>query len=216
MALLEKQRSGVGQVVDVALYESMFNLMEAVVPEFDGNGVVREPSGSTVTGIVPTNTYRCRDDRYIVIGGNGDSIFERLMIAADCPQMAGDPRLASNQGRVEHEAEIDAVLAKWCAAEDSATLLQKLEAARVPSGPIYNVRDMLADPHFNARGLFETVEINGEPLKIPALLPRLSRTPGSTRWPGAELGSANAEILEGLLGLDEEKMAELRAAAVIL
>lgn len=216
MALLEKQRSGVGQVVDVALYESMFNLMEAVVPEFDGNGVVREPSGSTVTGIVPTNTYRCRDDRYIVIGGNGDSIFERLMIAADCPQMARDPRLASNQGRVEHEAEIDAVLAQWCAAEDSATLLQKLEAARVPSGPIYNVRDMLADPHFNARGLFETVEINGKPLKIPAILPRLSRTPGSTRWPGAELGSANAEILEGLLGLDEEKMAELRAAAIVL
>ena len=216
MALLEKQRSGIGQVVDVALYESMFNLMEAVVPEFDGNGVVREPSGSTVTGIVPTNTYRCRDDRYIVIGGNGDSIFERLMIAADCPQMARDPRLASNQGRVEHEAEIDAVLAQWCAAEDSATLLQKLEAARVPSGPIYNVRDMLADPHFNARGLFETVEINGKPLKIPAILPRLSRTPGSTRWPGAELGSANAEILEGLLGLDEEKMAELRAAAIVL
>lgn len=216
MALLEKQRSGIGQVVDVALYESMFNLMEAVVPEFDGNGVVREPSGSTVTGIVPTNTYRCRDDRYIVIGGNGDSIFERLMIAADCPQMARDPRLASNQGRVEHEAEIDAVLAQWCAAEDSATLLQKLEAARVPSGPIYNVRDMLADPHFNARGLFETVEINGKPLKIPAILPRLSRTPGSTRWPGAELGSANAEILEGLLGLDEEKMAELRAAEIVL
>jgi crotonobetainyl-CoA:carnitine CoA-transferase CaiB-like acyl-CoA transferase len=190
--------------------------MEAVVPEFDGNGVVRGPSGSTVTGIVPTNTYRCRDSRYIVIGGNGDSIFQRLMIAADEPQLAEDPRLASNQGRVEHEAEIDSVLAAWCAAEDSKVLLEKLDMARVPAGPIYNVEDMLSDPHFNARGLFETVEIDGKPLKIPALLPRLSRTPGSTRWPGADLGSANQEVLGDLLGLDEEQISELRAAAVIL
>ena len=216
MALLEKQRSGNGQVVDVALLESMYNLMEAVVPEYDGNGVIREPSGSTVTGIVPTNTYRCRDDRYIVIGGNGDSIFKRLMIAADQPQLANDPRLSSNQGRVEHEAEIDAVLAAWCAAQDSVSLLQKLEQARVPAGPIYNVADMMQDPHFNARGLFESVEINGETLKIPALVPRLSRTPGSTRWPGADLGSANREVLEGLLGLEPEQLDELRSAAVIL
>jgi crotonobetainyl-CoA:carnitine CoA-transferase CaiB-like acyl-CoA transferase len=216
LALLEKHRSGVGQVIDVALVESMFNLMEAVVPEFDGNGVVREPSGSTVTGIVPTNTYRCKDGKYIVIGGNGDSIFQRLMVAADHPQMAQDPRLASNPGRVEHEAEIDKLLADWCAAQDSAQLLQKLDDARVPAGPIYNVEDMLGDPHFNARGLFERVEIDGEPLKIPALLPRLSRTPGSTRWPGGALGGANREILVDLLGLDEQEMNELRSAAVIL
>lgn len=216
MALIEKQRSGEGQVVDVALVESMFNLMEAVVPEYDGNGVVREPSGSTVTGIVPTNTYRCRDGRYIVIGGNGDSIFKRLMVAAQCPQMAEDPRLASNQGRVEHEAEIDAALAAWCAANDAAALLQKLDEARVPAGPIYNVADMMADPHFNARGLFESVEIDGQPLKIPALVPRLSRTPGETRWPGSALGAANADVLQGLLGLDEGALRELRADGVIL
>ena len=216
MALLEKQRSGRGQVVDVALVESMFNLMEAVVPEYDGNGVVREPSGSTVTGIVPTNTYRCRDGKYIVIGGNGDSIFQRLMVAAGQAQMAEDPRLASNQGRVEHEAEIDAVLASWCAASDSRELLQKLDQARVPAGPIYNVADMLADPHFNARGLFETVQVDGGPLKIPALVPRLSRTPGATRWPGGGLGDANQEILEGLLGLGQAELEELRAEAVIL
>ena len=216
MALLEKQRSGEGQVIDVALVESMFNLMEAVVPEFDGNGVVREPSGSTVTGIVPTNTYRCQDDRFIVIGGNGDSIFQRLMVAVGHPQMADDPRLASNQGRVEHEAEIDTVLGDWCAAHEAAVLLEALDQARVPAGPIYNVEDMLKDPHFNARGLFESVEIDGKPLKIPALVPRLSRTPGSTRWPGGDLGSANHEILEELLGLDERQLKELRAAAVIL
>jgi len=216
MALLEKQSSGKGQVVDIALVESMFNLMEAVVPEFDGNGVVREPSGSTVTGIVPTNTYRCRDARYIVIGGNGDAIFQRLMIAADLKQMAQDPLLASNQGRVEHEAEIDKQLAEWCSAHDSTVVLDKLDKARVPAGPIYNVEDMLNDPHFNARGLFETVEIDGRPLKIPALVPRMSRTPGRTRWPGGDLGSANQEVLGDLLGLDEEQLSELRAAAVIL
>ncbi len=215
MALLEKNRSGAGQVVDVALVESMFNLMEAVVPEFDGNGVVREPSGTTVTGIVPTNTYRCGDGKYVVIGGNGDSIFQRLMVAAGYPEMATDPRLASNPGRVEHEAEIDAALSQWCAAHDSAYLLAQLDQARVPAGPIYNVEDMLNDEHFQARGLFETVEIDGVALKIPALVPRLSRTPGATRWPGGDLGAENQEILGGLLGLSEQQIERLRSSAVI-
>ncbi|TNF89443.1 MAG: CoA transferase [Gammaproteobacteria bacterium] len=216
MALLEKNRSGKGQVVDVALVESMFNLMEAVVPEYDGNGVIREPSGTTVTGIVPTNTYRCGDGKYIVIGGNGDSIFQRLMVVAGRPEMASDPRMATNPGRVEHEAEIDAALAAWCADHESAELLQRLDEARVPAGPIYNVEDMLNDEHFNARGLFESVEIDGQPLKIPALVPRLSRTPGATRWPGGELGAANREVLGELLGLDESRLDELRAAGVIV
>ncbi len=215
LALLEKKRSGEGQVVDVALVESMFNLMEAVVPEYDGNGVIREPSGSTVTGIVPTNTYRCADGKYIVIGGNGDSIFQRLMIAAGYPDMAADPRLATNPGRVEHEAEIDSALSRWCDAHDSGYLLQQLDAARVPAGPIYNVEDMLNDEHFNARGLFEQVEIDGKPLKIPAILPRLSRTPGATRWPGGDLGRENREVLGEMLGLSEQQIEELRAAAVI-
>jgi crotonobetainyl-CoA:carnitine CoA-transferase CaiB-like acyl-CoA transferase len=215
LALLEKNRSGEGQVVDVALVESMFNLMEAVVPEFDANGVVRQPSGSTVTGIVPTNTYRCRDGKYIVIGGNGDSIFKRLMEAAGYPEMAADPRLAANPGRVEHEAEIDAALSSWCAGRDSADLLERLERARVPAGPIYNVEDMLADEHFRERKLFETVEIDGQPLKIPAILPKLSRTPGATRWPGVDLGKDNREVLGDLLGLSEAQLAELKTAAVI-
>ncbi len=216
MALLEKQSSGAGQVIDVALVESMFNLMEAVVPEYDGNGVIREPSGSTVTGIVPTNTYCCRTGKYIVIGGNGDSIFQRLMVAAGHPEMAEDQRLASNPGRVEHEAEIDTVLSQWCAAHDSTYLLDQLDDAKVPAGPIYNVEDMLNDEHFNARGLFETVDIDGQPLKIPALMPRLSRTPGSTRWPGVALGHDNREVLKGLLGLNEQQLKELRSAAVIV
>lgn len=215
LALLEKQHSGSGQVVDVALYESMFNLMEAVIPEYDGAGIVREPSGSTVTGIVPTNTYRCGDGRYIVIGGNGDSIFQRLMTAAGYTQMASDPRLASNAGRVEHEAEIDAALAQWCERNDSQVLLDILDQARVPAGPIYNVKDMIEDRHFNARGMFETVEIDGKPLKIPAIMPKLTRTPGSTRWPGGELGSHNNEVLMDMLGLSGLEMEALKREGVI-
>ncbi|MEM7561715.1 MAG: CaiB/BaiF CoA-transferase family protein [Pseudomonadota bacterium] len=215
MALLEKHKSGKGQVVDVALYESMFNLMEAIIPEYDGAGVVREASGSTLTGIVPTNTYRCADGKYIVIGGNGDSIFQRLMRAAGYPEMAEDERLATNPGRVEHEDEIDQALSAWCQQHESAFLLDTLTEARVPSGPIYNVQDMLADPHFNERKLFETVEINGEPLKIPAIMPKFSRSSGATRWPGAELGSSNDEVLGDLLGVDEVLMNELREQGVI-
>ena len=215
LALLEQKQSGRGQVVDVALYESMFNLMEAVVPEYDGAGVIREPSGSTVTGIVPTNTYRCRDGKFVVIGGNGDSIFQRLMIAADQPEMAQDPRLASNPGRVEHEAEIDGVLSRWCLQNDSLQLLEILDQNKVPAGPIYNVEDMVNDAHFNVRGLFENVEVDGKPLKIPAIMPKLDKTPGRTRWPGPKLGSHNQEVLGGLLGLSVDELKGLSQDGVI-
>jgi crotonobetainyl-CoA:carnitine CoA-transferase CaiB-like acyl-CoA transferase len=215
IALLEQKKSGSGQVVDVALYESMFNLLEAVIPEYDGAGVIREPSGSTVTGIVPTNTYRCRDGKFVVIGGNGDSIFQRLMTAAGYPDMASDPALASNLGRVEHEAEIDLALSGWCAQNDSESILNSLNESRVPGGPIYNVEDMINDEHFNARGLFETVEINGQPLKIPAILPKLNKTPGSTRWPGPTLGEHNKQVLGELLGLSTDAIAKLSDSGVI-
>jgi len=218
LALFERQKhgeNGQGQVVDVALYESMFNLMEAVVPEFDGCGTVREPSGTTVTGIVPTNTYRCNNGKYVVIGGNGDSIFQRLMVAAGEPQMANDPALSNNAGRVKHETKIDNALAKWCASLSSNQVIDILEQARVPCGPIYNVEDMFNDPHFNQRGLFEQVEIDGKALKIPAIMPKLADTPGKTDWPGGEVGSHNNQILGQLLNLDEGKLAELRQQGVI-
>ncbi len=219
LALFEREREGagkdLGQVVDVALYESMFNLMEAVVPEFDGAGVVREPSGTTVTGIVPTNTYRCRNGTYVVIGGNGDSIFRRLMEVAGQPDMAADPRMASNAGRVQCQSEIDSALAAWCAQSDSEQILRALEQARVPAGPIYSVRDMFAEPHFQARGMFEQVEIDGRPLKIPAILPRLADTPGRTDWPGPGLGSHTDEVLRDLLQTSDRELAELRAQGII-
>jgi crotonobetainyl-CoA:carnitine CoA-transferase CaiB-like acyl-CoA transferase len=204
-----------GQIIDVALYEAVFNLLEAVVPEYDGAGVVREPSGSTVTGIVPTNTYRCRDGKYVIIGGNGDSIFRRLMRTAGRADMAEDPRLARNPGRVEHEQEIDDALSAWTATLDSRAVLERLKAARVPAGPIYSVADMLIDPHFQARGLFEQVEVDGESLKIPAIPPKLETTPGCTDWPGPAVGSHNPEIYGNRLGLNEAELERLRREGII-
>ena len=211
LALFERQKSDKGQVVDVALYESVFNLLEGVIPEFDGAGVIREPAGSTVTGIVPTNTYRCADGKFVVIGGNGDSIFKRLMTTAGRPDMADNPAMASNAGRVEHEAEIDSALDSWCRSLPSDQVLTLLEEARVPAGPIYSVSDMFNDPHFQARGLFQQVEINGKPLKVPAITPRLTDTPGETRWPGGEVGSHNEAVLREELGLSDEEFAALKA-----
>tara|TARA_R110001592_G_scaffold363355_1_gene685047 strand:- start:11324 stop:12535 length:1212 start_codon:yes stop_codon:yes gene_type:complete len=215
LALLSRQSSGEGQTVDIALYEAMFNLLEGVVPEFDGAGVIREPSGTTVTGIVPTNTYRCADGKFVVIGGNGDSIFKRLMETAGRSDMANDTRLADNAGRVAHEQDIDEALSVWCSSLPSTEILDLLENARVPAGPIYNAEDMLADPHFNERGLFEQVEINGKPLKIPGMIPKLSDTPGDTQWPGPEVGSHNKEVLGDLLGLDQAAQEQLRDDGVI-
>ena len=204
-----------GQVVDVALYESMFNLMEAVVPEFDGAGVKREPSGTTVTGIVPTNTYRCADGKFIVIGANGDSLFQRLMVALGKPELGTDPKYATNQDRVAHEQELDEILASWCASLPSTQLLEILAEHRVPGGPIYDVEDMLADEHYRARGMFEEVDVAGEPLTIPAILPKLTATPGGTEWPGPKVGEHNDDILGGVLNLSREELKELRELGIV-
>ena len=217
LALIQRAKpdSGEGQVVDVALYESVFNLMEGIVPEYDGAGVVREPSGTTVTGIVPTNTYRCDDGKYVVIGGNGDSIFKRLMTAAGRSDMAENQAMADNAGRVEHEAEIDEALAAWCAAHSSVHIINTLEEVRVPVGPIYSVEDMMIDPQYQARGLFEQVEIDGEPLKIPAIMPKLDATPGRTDWPGSDIGSHNDEVLRDILQLGDAEIDQLRDDGIV-
>jgi len=217
MACLHRCRNpeSSGQVIDTALFEAVFSLLEGVVPEYDGAGVVREPSGSTITGIVPTNTYACKDGKYVIIGANGDSIFKRLCEAMGRADMAEDARLAHNAGRVLHEPEIDAVIAAWCGQQDSAMVLAALEGARVPSGPIYSVADMMEDPHYQARGLFEEVEVNEGKLKIPALSPRLSETPGSNQWAGPEVGAYNQQVYRDWLGLSQTEIAELRQQGVI-
>ncbi len=216
LSLLQRAKApDQGQVVDVALYESMFNLMEGVVPEFSGAGAIREASGTTITGIVPTNTYTCSDGKFVVIGGNGNAIFKRLMIAAGHPEMAEDPHMADNPGRVEHEDQIDKALADWCATIPAQQVVDVLEAERVPVGLIYNVEDQINDPHFNARGMFEEVAVNGKPLKIPAIMPKLSGTPGRTDWPGGEVGSHNDEVLQDILKLDDAAIAALKEAGVV-
>ena len=216
LALIERNRAGgSGQVVDVAIYESIFNMLEAVIPEYDGAGIMREPSGSTLTGIAPTNTYRCNDGRFIVIGANGDSIFKRLMLAMSRSDLAEDPRLAENQGRVTHQQELDDAITAWTSSVSSEEALHVLDGADVPAGPIYNAADMLADPHYNAREMFHQVEIDGKPLKIPAMTPKLDSTPGRTRWSGPQVGAHNQEILGTLLGLDATALANLKERGVI-
>ena len=209
LAVIQRQKTGNGQVGDVALYEAIFNLLEGIVPEYDGAGVIREPSGTTITGIVPTNTYLCADGKHVVIGGNGDSIFKRLMKEAGREDMAEDPELKHNPGRVIHQERIDQALADWCQQHSSAEIIAKLESARVPVGPIYSVEDMMTDPHYIARGMFEEVDVNGKALKIPAISPKLSETPGRTDWPGAQIGAHNQEILGDLLGLSPDTLEQL-------
>ena len=215
LALVERGKSSRGQIVDVAIYESVFNMLESVVPEYNGAGLVREPSGTTLTGIVPTNTYPCRDGRHVIIGGNGDAIYRRLMRAAGRPDLADDPRLAHNAGRVEHEKLIDGALAEWTRNLDLDDVLARLAEADVPAGPIYSVADIMEDPHYRAREMFHRVEIDGEPLVLPAMSPRLDSTPGGTEWPGPELGSHNREILEERLGLGKAELEALRAKGVL-
>ena len=206
---------GTGQEVDVAIYESVFNMMEAIVPEFDRLGMTREREGSKLTGIVPTNTYPCRDNLYVIIGGNGDSIYKRLMTAAGRPDMANDPEYATNADRVRNEPEVDGAISAWTATLTAAEVVAKLEAAQVPVGSIYTVSDMVNDPHYNARGMFEKVEVGGRPLKLPAMTPKLSGTPGGTEWPGPEVGSHNVEVLKSLLGKTDADIEALKADGTI-
>ncbi|MFK7852936.1 MAG: CaiB/BaiF CoA transferase family protein [Granulosicoccus sp.] len=216
MALIGRQRFGQpGQTVDVSIVESVFNMMEGVLPEYDGAGVVREPSGSTVTGIVPTNTYACKDQRFIIIGGNGDSIFCRLMQAVGRQDLADDPRLSDNRGRVAHEAEIDDVLSAWCLTLDADQALAVLDQADVPAGPVNSIADIVADPHFQARGVFEEVVVGGEPRLVPAVHPHLCDTPAETRWAGPDLGEHTEQVLMEYLDVTSSEIENWRKQGLI-
>ncbi|TNF85913.1 MAG: CoA transferase [Gammaproteobacteria bacterium] len=208
LALIERRQANEGQVVDIALYESMFNLMEGVVPEYSGTGEIRGASGTTITGIVPTNTYPCSDGKYVVIGGNGDSIFVRLMEAMGRSDLAGDPALADNAGRVAQQDMLDQAIAEWTASLSAADVIARLEEAEVPVGLIYDVADMMQDPQYQARGMFEEVTVGDRQLTIPAILPRLARTPGFTDWPGPEVAEHRDEVLKAI-GYSDEEIARL-------
>src|SRR6056300_736366 len=211
LSLLHRARNNEpGQVVDIAIYESMYNLMESVVQEYVATGDVRGPSGSTITGIVPTNTYLCADNKYGVIGGNGDSIYKRLMHAAGYSELAEDPRMADNAGRVEHEQTIDQALAAWTSSISSTEVLRILAEADVPSGPMYSVEDMFADPQYQARGMFEEVQAGDKTVTIPAIMPRLSSTPGQTRWAGPAAVGDDTDATYAELGLSSDEIQSLR------
>lgn len=208
--------TGEGQMVDVALYEAIFNLMESSLPEYATAGVIRERQGSTVSGIVPTNVYPCADGRYIIIGGNADSIFKRLMRAIDRPDLADDPALATNAGRVPHAPRIDAAIAAWTSRRPYEDAFAVLDAAHVPCGPINSVADQLHDPHFAARGVIQTAVLpDGETVTLPAVAPQLSLTPGGQDWPGPPLGAHNDEVYGDLLGLDIATLDDLRQRRII-
>ena len=214
LALQERHRSGIGQQIDVALYESVFAMMESLVPEYDAFGYVREPAGSALPGITPSNSYLCKDGNYVLIAGNGDSIYKRLMALMGRQDLAEDPRFAHNDGRAQHAELIDSAIGEWTARLNRDEVLEALKGARVPAGYPYTAADIVADPHYLARQMIELTETFAGPLKVPAVLPKLSRTPGRIGQGGPQLGEHTNDILAGL-GLSEEQRQGLRERGII-
>ncbi|CAM2156890.1 Succinyl-CoA--D-citramalate CoA-transferase [Pararobbsia alpina] len=216
MSLLRvKTGKGDGQVVDVSLVESVFNLMESLVPEYDMLGHVRERSGGALPGIAPSNTYPTRDDSYIVIAGNSDPIFRRLMEVIGRPDLRDDPALERNDGRAAQCEMLDAAIAAWTSQHDAADVLAALEQAGVPAGRIYSVADIVADPHYQARGmLLDTTLPDGARVKMPGIVPALSETPGSVNWSGPSLGEHTSSVLADL-GFAADQIDALRQAGAI-
>jgi formyl-CoA transferase len=219
MALHHRQSTGgksggKGQVVDVALYEAVFNMMESVVPEYGVYGIVRERAGASLPGIVPSNTYLCRDGN-IVIGGNSDPIFVRLMHAIERADLAEDPALAHNDGRVPRTVEIDGAISAWLAGRSVDEALAVLNAADVPVGRIFSAADMFNDPQYLAREMIQRFALSdGREIALPGVSPKMSETPGGTRWLGPELGEHTDEILR-TLGYESEHIERLHAANVV-
>jgi len=210
-----KVNGGKGQVIDVALYEAVFNVMESLLPEYDAFGIVRERTGSALPGIAPTNAYPCQDGEYVLVAGNGDSIFKRLMETVGRADLATDPELLHNDGRVRRVEEIDAAIAAWTASRGIDEILETMTQAKVPAGRIYSAKDIAEDPHYAARGMIEQILTrDGLTLNVPAVVPKLSETPGSIRSAAPRLGEDTEAVLRRL-GYSAEQIAALRAAKVI-
>ena len=205
---------GRGQVIDVALYEAVFNCMESLLPEYSAFGAVREAAGSALPGIAPTNAYRCSDG-YAIVAGNGDSIFRRLMQCIGRADLAADPALASNAGRVAQVEMIDAAIGDWAASRTVSAVLASLEAAQVPAGRIYTVADIAADPHYQARGMLDSVQMDdGSTLAVPGITPKLSLTPGGHRRNAPVLGQDTDAVLHEL-GLTPAQIQGLKDKGIV-
>lgn len=214
MALQHRHRSGRGQVVDVALYEAVFNCMESLLPEYSAFGTVREPAGSALPGIAPSNAYACTDG-WVLVAGNGDSIFKRLMSAIGRDDLGQDPALASNVGRVQRVQEIDGAIGAWTATRTVAEVLDALTAANVPAGRIYNARDIAEDPHYRARGMLQRVtSADGLSVEVPGVVPVLSATPGGITRRAPALGEDTEAVLREV-GVSDEQLRALRERGVI-
>jgi formyl-CoA transferase len=211
MALHHRDANGGrGQVVDVALYEAVFNMMEGALPEYDLFGEIRERTGTNLTGIVPSNTYMTRDGQHIVIGANADSIFKRLMLVIGRNDLAADPGLADNAGRAKHADELDSAIGEWTGKRDAAEVLRALNEAQVPNGKIFSMADIAADAHYLARGMIRQVTLgDGTGLKVPGVVPSLSETPGDIDWVGPELGEHTEAVLAAY-GYGRAEIAALR------
>lgn len=206
---------GRGQVIDVALYEAVFNCMESLLPEYSAFGAVRGPAGSALPGIAPSNAYRCSDGGYALIAGNGDSIFKRLMAAIGRDDLAADPGLADNAGRVARVAEIDEAIGRWTAGRTVDEVLAVLDKAAVPAGRIYSVADIAADPHYQARGMLDEVRMDdGSLLAVPGIVPKLSATPGGHRRNAPALGQDTNAVLQEI-GLTAAQIQALKDKGIV-
>ena len=215
LALQHRHRTGEGQVIDVALYEAVFNCMESLLPEYSAFGAVRGPGGSALPGIAPSNAYRCQDGAYALVAGNGDSIFKRLMGVIGRPDLAADPALAHNAGRVLRVDELDAAIGQWAAAHTVDAVLAALDAASVPAGRIYTVADIAADPHYQARGMLAQVAMDdGSALTVPGFVPKLSRTPGRHQRNAPALGQDTDAVLREI-GLTTAQIEALQARGIV-
>lgn len=216
MALRHRDvNGGQGQVVDVALYEAIFAMMESMVPEFDVFGFIRERTGNIMPGITPSSIHTCADGRHVQIGANGDAIFQRFMRAIDRDDLADDPALASNDGRDRRRDELYGVIDRWAGGLPLDEVVSVLNAAGVPVSRIYSAEDMFSDPQFLAREMFLQAKLpDGTPFRMPGIVPKLSETPGGTEWVGPALGEHTETVLAGL-GFDTEAIAGLRARGVI-
>ena len=215
LALHERQTSGRGQVIDVALYEAMFNCMESLLPEYSAFGAVRGPAGSALPGIAPSNAYLCKDGGYALIAGNGDSIFKRLMAEIGRNDLALDPALNDNTGRVARVAEIDGVIGEWTAQRTVDEVLAALDRASVPAGRIYTVADIAQDPHYQARDMLQKVKMDdGSDLMVPGIVPKLSRTPGGHRRNAPAIGQDSDAVLASM-GLSATQIKALRDQGIV-